>query len=117
MARGIKVRVEQVEEALRKTKGMISLAAEQLQVERTVIYRAMDKHPYLKELVDSYRDTLVDIAELKLREAILNREPWAVALTLKTLGKRRGYSETSEDGKPNKTVIEIVHTKPDDLTD
>ena len=42
------------------------------------------------------REELVDIAEIRLRVAINNGEPWAIALVLKTMGKNRGYTERHE---------------------
>ena len=52
----------------------------------------------------------MDISEQKLRAAVLNGEPWAIALVLKTLGKKRGYVERTEiagtdDGQPIQVVI------------
>jgi len=58
----------------------------------------------IREACDNARGELIDISEQKLRAAVMNGEPWAVAMVLKTLGKSRGYVERQEvtgaDGKP-----------------
>lgn len=42
------------------------------------------------------RRQLIDLAELSLRKAVLEGQPWAVALVLKTIGKGEGYTERVE---------------------
>jgi len=44
----------------------------------------------------SERAALVDLAEMGFKSAILNKEPWALAFALKTLGKHLGYVERQE---------------------
>lgn len=90
--------------ALQKTHGMIYLAAESLGCSAMTIYRRADKDKKVRDTIDSYRGKLIDKAELKLEQAVMNGEPWAVTLTLKSLGKNRGYVERQEvtgaDGQP-----------------
>ena len=50
----------------------------------------------MKRAVEHARGEVVDYAEQKLRPAILNGEPWAIAMALKTIGKSRGYVERQE---------------------
>ncbi len=83
-------------EALKKTHGMIYLAAEDLGCAAITIYRRAEKVAAVRETIDSYRGKLVDKAELKLEQAVLNGEPWAIQITLRTIGKHRGYVERQE---------------------
>ncbi len=83
-------------EALKKTHGMIYLAAEDLGCAAITIYRRAEKVAAVRETIDSYRGKLIDKAELKLEQAVLNGEPWAIQFTLKTIGKHRGYVERQE---------------------
>jgi len=83
-------------EALEKTHGMIYLAAESLGCAPITIYRRAEKVAAVRDTIDSYRGKLVDKAELKLEQAVLNGEPWAIQMTLKTIGKHRGYVERQE---------------------
>ena len=38
----------------------------------------------------------MDLAEMGFKSAIINKEPWALAFALKTLGKHLGYVERQE---------------------
>jgi ParB-like chromosome segregation protein Spo0J len=98
-------------EALERTHGMIFLAAKELGCAPVTIYRHAAKDSKVQAIIDSYRGQLVDKAELKLEQAVLNGEPWALNLTLKTLGKSRGYVERQEvtgaDGGPVKHTLTV----------
>ena len=65
-----------------------------------------NKYPTVKTALRAKRSELVDLAEMSLRRAIMAGEAWAVALTLKTLGKDDGYVErvqqevSGQDGGP-----------------
>jgi hypothetical protein len=82
--------------ALERTHGMIYLAAEDLGCAAITIYRRAEKVQAVQDTINSYRGKLVDKAELKLEQAILSGEPWAIQFTLKTIGKSRGYVERQE---------------------
>ena len=89
-------RTENIIKALEKTHGMIYLAAEELGCAASTIYRRADKNKKIQYVIDSHRGKLLDKAELKLEQAVLNGEPWAITLTLKSIGKSRGYVERQE---------------------
>ena len=109
--------VEEIAEALRKNNGMVSLAARSLHITRDSIYKRMRDHPILKEVLKDARESMIDLAESALRLAILNGEPWAVALALKTIGKGRGYVERIEqtglDGKAQRVEIYLPENTRD----
>lgn len=46
------------------------------------------------DAVKAHRKEMVSLAETGLRGAILNSQPWAIAFTLKTLGKDEGYGDS-----------------------
>ena len=83
-------------EAVKKNGGAVYLAARELGCAPNTIYNRMEKTPALKQAVEDARGEVVDYAEQKLRLAILNGEPWAIAMALKTIGKSRGYVERQE---------------------
>jgi hypothetical protein len=90
-------KVEQVIKALEQTHGAVSLAAERLGCSQQTVRNYRDRHPSVAKVIDDQRDRMVDIAELKLLEAVQVRgEAWAIALVLKTLGKNRGYVEKTQ---------------------
>ena len=83
-------------EALHATKGAVYLAAKNLQCSHTAIYAYIDKYPDIAALKVYYDEETSDIAVLKLREAVLHSEPWAIKYHLSTKGKNRGYVERQE---------------------
>jgi len=108
-------RTADILKALEETHGMIYLAASALGCSPHTIYRHAAKNPKVQGVIDSYRGKLVDKAELKLEQAVMAGEPWAVTLTLKSLGKNRGYVERQEvtgadggDIKHSLTVRELT---------
>ncbi len=107
---------EDIIDALKATDGLVSLAAKKLGCAPLTIYRRAERVQAVQRTIDDCRDELVDEAEQGLRTAIKDREPWAVALTLKTLGKNRGYVERQEvtgaDGAP--MVIAIGGVDPNE---
>jgi len=75
-------------EAIKKNGGAVYLAARELGCAPNTIYNRMEKVPAMKQAVENARGEVVDYAEQKLRLAVLNGEPWAIGMTLKTIGGR-----------------------------
>ena len=86
----------QIIEALEKSRGMVYVAARLLRCDPITIKRRIAKVPKVGAVVDDQKELFVDVAELKLIEAVNNGDSWAIQFTLKTQGRRRGYSEKSE---------------------
>ena len=82
--------------ALRETNGLISLAAKRVPCSVTTIYTRARNVQAVAQVIRECRAELVDYGELALRRAVIDGEPWAVGLVLKTLGKDRGYIERQE---------------------
>jgi len=82
--------------ALKATNGLVYLAARQVGCTPKTIYTRAKSCVAIRQAIEDSRGELIDLSELKLRAAVLNGEPWAVALVLKTLGKDRGYVERQE---------------------
>jgi hypothetical protein len=87
---------EQMIAALQETKGLVFLAAQRVGCDPDTIYNRARKSPAVAAAIRNQRGVVVDTAELKLYQAILDGQAWAIALTLKTLGKDRGYVERQE---------------------
>lgn len=87
---------KRIEAALRKHRGGAYLAASELSVSHTTIYNYLNKFPDLKELQESFAESMVDKAEYKLHEAVVDGDPWAIKYALSTKGKARGYTERTE---------------------
>jgi len=104
----IKLRAEQVIPALQELDGNVYLAAKKLGVERGSLYRFVKKYPKIQEIINQARESMVDLGESKLKQAVLKGEAWAVCFTLKTLGKSRGYIEQLQHAGPGGEPISIT---------
>ena len=104
---------EQIIEALRSTNGLVSLAAKRLGCHPATIYSRRDRVQSVAQVIDDSRAELVDLGELALRAAIVGREPWAVALVLRTLGRNRGYVERQEVAGAGGGPVELKIYLPD----
>lgn len=88
--------LDEIEQALRDTKGMVSVAAKKLGFQRSALYDRIQKSERLQQAIADEREAMTDTAELALHRAIVNGEAWAVCFYLKTQGKSRGYVEKQE---------------------
>lgn len=93
-------------EALRRSKGMVSVAARLLGCDRQTVYSAMQRHPEIGEVVAGERELLIDTAELKLVDSITKGQPWAISFYLKTQGRHRGYIEKREVDLDGRLTLE-----------
>ena len=87
---------ELIAQALHESCGMVYVAARRIGCSSTAIYDRMKDHQELRQIVEEYRGVMIDEAEIKLKDAVLNGEPWAIQLVLRGPGKVRGYAERAE---------------------
>ena len=106
---------EQVVKALDETRGAKWLAAEKLGCTEETIRNYERRYAAVRQAATKYRGRRVDVAELKLDQAIMNGEQWAVLFTLRTLGKDRGYVERQEvTGKDGEEIlVKVVYEDAD----
>jgi hypothetical protein len=83
--------------ALKQAKGFVSKAADKLGLTTSAIYSRINRSDILKEIKAEIDESLLDIAELRLSEAVNECKPWAVCFYLKCKGKKRGYTESAKD--------------------
>jgi hypothetical protein len=89
------VTLADIEYALKKFKGSIPKTADFFGVESYILRRKIRSNPHLVFIMDSLKEDRVDLAEDKLLEQVEAGYFPAIALTLKTLGQHRGYTERS----------------------
>ena len=112
MAGNIKRRISNDEmiAAIQEAHGLVLVAAARLGCSTNTIYRRADQFASVRSALQSARDEIVDLAEAKLYQAVQAGEPWAIALVLRTLGRKRGYVERQEfagvDGQPLEIRLE-----------
>ena len=100
---------------LTESKGNVSAAARALGVPRSTLASFIEMHPGLGAVVSDARETIVDVAESQIYKAVLEGQPWAVALVLRTIGRRRGYTDRdqNESGSGASVVkVLLVGTPP-----
>ena len=109
---------QQIIDALRETKGMIYLAAKRLGCEAQTIYNYRDRYPAVRAEMEQQDGEVDDAAEMKLYQAIIAGEPWAVQFRLRTKGKGRGYVERvqQEVSGPDGGPIQTEHVEKHDLS-
>ena len=107
MATRQKFSQQQVIDALKETKGMIYLAAKRLGCDAKTIYNYRDRYPAVRAEMEQQDGEVDDAAEMKLYQAIIAGEPWAVQFRLRTKGKGRGYVERSEVTGPDNGPVTI----------
>jgi hypothetical protein len=93
MAKPRRYTATQVIEALNATRGMVYLAARRLQCNPQTIMNYCKKFPSVEQAKLDARGELLDVAEVKLWQAVQRDEAWAISFCLKTLGRSRGYGE------------------------
>jgi hypothetical protein len=93
MAKTNRYTAQQVIAALKQTKGMTYLAAKALGCDPDTIMRYCKRFPTVEQAKHDARGELLDIAEVKLWQAVQRDESWAIAFCLKTIGRSRGYGE------------------------
>lgn len=112
-----KLKIKDIIKAVTDSKGMLSAAANKLGVDYSTLWRYSKKYPKVQEAITNQKESVTDMAELKLFKAIREGEAWAICFYLKTQGKNRGYVErieqTGKDGKDyipqiNNTIIKIT---------
>ena len=110
-----KLNKQRVKDALHATKGKAYLAAKNLGVSHTAIYKYINNYDDVKEIQTYYDEEENDIAELKKREALMSGEQWAIKYQLSTKGKSRGYTErhelTGAEGNELKIIVEYADSK------
>jgi hypothetical protein len=107
-------------EAIKAAKGKITLAAHSIGCTRETIYQYAKRYATVQSAIDKSRndfdEELLDIAEHKLRQSVLEGEQWAVTYVLNKKGRARGYMDsnrtevTGADGAA--MVFKLVY--PDD---
>ena len=96
MATNDRYTTEQVIDALRKTRGLISLAATALGCEPQTVRSYVKRYPTVATALREERERMTDIAEASLYQQIKDGQGWAVCFYLKTIGKERGYVERAQ---------------------
>src|SRR5215510_11075303 len=86
---GVKIPTDQIIQALIKTRGNISRAADKLGCSRHAIHLRSQAEPDIKQVLQSCRERFLDESEDVLQEKVLSGDTTSLLFTLKTLGRKR----------------------------
>ncbi len=110
---------EQIVEVLEQNGGLLRSSAQKMKVSRTALYKWIEADASLAASLDSIREGMIDFAEGKLFKLIQDENPQAIFFYLKTIGRKRGYTEKIETdittgGQPLPGVQLFDYTKLSD---
>lgn len=94
-------------DALRKTLGIVSLAAKKVGVTRQTHYNWLKADAQYRVEVENILEEEKDFAESHLHQLIQNGNPAATIFYLKTKAKDRGYVERIEQSFADETIEEV----------
>jgi hypothetical protein len=83
----------QVAQALIDCDGFVMKSAIKLGVSYARLHKIIQSNEKLKNIIEDARNAFVDLAENKLRDAVLQGQAWAVIFALKCKGRDRGWIE------------------------
>ena len=97
----------------------VSATCKQVNITRKQFYNWYNNIPEFQEAIEEARESLLDFAETKLHQNIMNGNEASIFFFLKTKGKKRGYVErqeiTGSDGRdfilPKLTAEDIEDLK------
>ena len=92
--------------AIWAAQGKVSVAASRLGCDPSTLFNYANKYVTVQEAINgarqSWDEKLLDAAEVKLYEQVMDGRAWAVKYALGTKGKDRGYVERQEIGGAGK---------------
>lgn len=87
---------ELIIEAMRVSAGILTVAAQKLNVARSSMFKWVSQDPELSAARDDIRAELLDLCEIKLLELIQKGDFRSIVFYLRCFGKHRGWSERVE---------------------
>ncbi len=92
----LKLTKQKIQKVIPECNGVKKYIAEKLGVDVRTIHRYFNRFPDLEDETQEYLDSVSDVAEHHLIEAVKAGNSWAVRYWLSTRGKNRGYSTKQE---------------------
>ena len=99
--------------AIEGSNGIIEVIAGRLGVTRQSIHRALKEDAEAREFLENEADTILDIAEVVVFDAIKNRDVNTAKWYLGTKGGRRGYNNSIkiDTDKDSKVVLNFIDSE------
>lgn len=80
-------------DALRRSGGFVSVAAQALGCDRVTVHRYINEFPTVKAAYEETNETNLDVAEAMLMKQVREGDPGQVRFYLRTKGRSRGYGD------------------------
>lgn len=93
----------------------ISATCEKVGVSRRNFYYWKQKNEKFREAIEDAEEQNIDLAETKLKRAVLDGDMTAIIFFLKTKGKKRGYVEQIEQKVEVNPFQQLMMSLPDDV--
>lgn len=91
-----KISVADIEPLVNEYKGNVAAIARKLGVNRSTVWARVQDSSTLKAALEDARETMLDNAESKLYQKVLDGDTVSLLFFLKTQGRSRGYIEKQE---------------------
>jgi hypothetical protein len=91
--------------------GIITTIAKRVGCSWETVKRHIQKYPTVKRAYEEERESIVDLAEVKLIKAIENDDMSAIKFYLTTIGKSRGFTEKQEIDQKSEVTFRVVYDK------
>ncbi len=108
---------EQVITAIQAARGMVTIAARALGCKPQTVRNYIQRYPTVADALREERERTLDVGELALYKAVQEGQGWAVTFLLKTIGRDRGYVETTRNLNLNLTPADIEKLDDNELDD
>ena len=93
----------------------ISATCEAVGISRRLFYYWKERSAKFKEAIDDAEEQNIDMAETKLKRAVLDGDMTAIIFFLKTKGKKRGYVEQIEQKVEVNPFQQLMQSLPDEV--
>ena len=93
----------------------ISATCEKVGISRRTFYYWKERNEKFREAIEEAEESNIDMAETKLKTAILNGDMTATIFFLKTKGKKRGYVEQIEQKVEVNPFQQLMMSLPDEV--
>lgn len=98
-----------IKAALYAAHGLVTRAAKKLGAHHTTIRKRIADSAELTAAMADAREPMIDAAEDGLRKAVTKQKGWAIAFTLRTIGRTRGYGlDRSVDAVTDDSVRKLI---------
>jgi hypothetical protein len=112
-----RIKIEVVEDALKKTMGLQTQAAKMLGITPSAISHRIKRSPRLQRLIRDIQEEWLDTAEYELSKKMRSGDLGALCFYLKCKGKDRGFVERREITGKDGGALEMKMSLTDRLKD